>query len=97
MKYIVIRMRHKDVELEFPIIFPDGLVHSIVAGSVIAGLKAFHLKDAEYNTVAAGDFSSTAIGCECSGVSTSLGGVKSRGAVDDNLIQLNDYLHGIVT
>jgi hypothetical protein len=95
MKYVVIEARIGDDVREFPIIFPNILVHSIVAGSVIAGLQAFHNKNGKYTVVSAGEISSMDLDAgSCHGSSETLK-LKSRGEEDDKLITLHDYMHGI--
>jgi hypothetical protein len=95
MKYVVIQEQIGDDVREFPIIFPNILVHSVVAASVIAGLQAFHNKDGKYMPVAAGEISSMDLCAgSCHGSSETLK-LKSRGEEDDKLITLHDYLHGV--
>lgn len=97
MKYVVIEVKHGDDVREFPIIFPNILVHSVVAGSVIAGMQRYHDKEATYKAVSAGEISSMTLGERgaCHGESETLK-LKSRGDTDAALIKMHDYCHGII-
>jgi hypothetical protein len=84
---------------EYPILFPDELVHADVAEALqfCAGLKSAAPGVSKATVVAAGFFSSMDLnGISCFGKSESLGGIKSRAAQDDRLIKMLDYEHGVV-
>lgn len=76
-------------------VFPDALTHKDVADALRR--KCPELRSA--STVAAGFLSCTVVGQKgaCYGKSESLGGLKSRGEVDDALMCMFDYNHGVVT
>lgn len=96
MKYIVLRKTTKvgnsEMTREFPIIFPDALIHADVA-------KWLALCDGMQGAkpVAAGFLSSMEVGAEnaCHGKSDTLK-LASRGKQDDTLMLCYDYLHGMV-
>lgn len=98
MKYIVLRtvpkMGDSKLVREFPIVFPDALVHADVAAALALHLP--QLKGAM--PCAAGFLSSMEVGEHgaCHGKSESLGNLKSRGKEDDVLMMCWDYLHGVV-
>jgi len=86
MKYIVLRVQDQ----ELPVIFPEQMIHSLVA-EALSKMPSM----AGAVPVSAGQLSSLDIGSGCHGNSTTLG-LSSRGVQDDQLIQMMDYLHGIV-
>jgi hypothetical protein len=90
MKYIVLRSGKFGLEREFPIIFPNSLTHSDVFQALIK--ECPELDGA--NPVAAGELSSININAGCHGFSSTLG-EGSREEMDDNLIRMIDYTHGI--
>lgn len=95
MKYVVIEVTISDDVREMPIIFPNALVHSVVADAVIVGMQE-QWKNAKYKAVSAGEISSMDVGDgSCSGGSETLK-LKSRGKLDDHLIRMHDYMHGII-
>lgn len=89
MKYIVIqKMIADDKFYEFPIIFPNALIHKDVAEAIT---RMKFLKNSFI--AAAGEFTlHGAVGC--SGRSETIG-VGSRKETDERLIILNDYGAGI--
>lgn len=91
MKYIVLSHRIGDVIQEIPIIFPENLVHSIVADAMNAALSHHGFKKVVCDR--AGDCIVTE--CVTGGRSSTLGleGDKE----DHTLIELNDVLHGIIS
>lgn len=92
MKYIVLQKEEAGLIREYPIIFPESLTHSIVAEMLC---KSIELRGAK--AVAAGSINSISLSTmgNCWGHSVSLK-LKSRKEKDGHLIQMNDYLHGIV-
>lgn len=87
MKYVMMQWAEKDIVFEYPILFPNTLVHADVAEamkSVIPGAVV----------ISAGDLSSTTFHGHCSGESTSLG-LKSR-PQDTEILKYHDYLHGVI-
>lgn len=106
MKYIVMRVDVEDgISREFPVIFPDSMSHVDMAASTMVALQKDHkvFSDKGRNViitpVAAGELSLFGFGQGrggCSGHSVTLGGLKSRGDVDAELISMNDYNKGIV-
>lgn len=93
MKYIVLKQIGKHFSREVPIIFPNELVHSVVAEAIMDALEKEGHKTG-FDVVSAGEFSSMDIQADCNGKSTTLN-VKSRGDVDSRMITMYDYLHGI--
>jgi hypothetical protein len=91
MKYVVIRVDHGDVGREIPVIFPESLVHSLVADAIMQmeGVVEFKPRVVSAGEVFIDD------GIDCLGGSETLG-VKSRGRKDDILIRSINYMHGIV-
>lgn len=89
MKYIVLEVTHGGSTRELPVIFPELLVHANVA-KALATMRG--LENAK--PISAGFLSSMDVSPACHGASESLE-LKSRGKVDDNLIMMHDYLHGI--
>lgn len=89
--YLVLSLKHGDIEYQMPIIYPDKLVHRAVSDAMCKVLVD-HLPGATAAPVSAG---SIEISVEsCSGQSTSLG-LPSRGEEDEHLIDCFPYLHGI--
>lgn len=83
---------------EVPLIFPDALVHADMAQMLTRVLRAERPdgRMRQVKPVAAGFLTSTTLAMSgCNGVSESLGGLKSRGKQDDELLSVYDYLHGI--
>lgn len=91
MKYIVFRISQNGFERDVPIIFPNQLVHAIVAVSMMDCLKQ-HFEKFVIRPVSAGTVNVPI--AECSGESETLN-LNSRHN-DDNLIAMYDYFHGIV-
>lgn len=73
-------------------IFPDLMVHSIVADCFITACK-LHWKTMKISVLSAGDYDARE--CVCSGESESLG-VKSREDEDSRLVRTYDHLHGLI-
>ena len=96
MKYVVMSapLGKSGMRRELPVVFPDALTHRDVADALKRGCP--ELRGAV--PVAAGFLSSMSVGEEgaCHGKSESLGGLASRGTVDDALMRMLDYGHGIV-
>ncbi|WP_339844362.1 hypothetical protein [uncultured Halopseudomonas sp.] len=93
MKYIMLQIMtgtQGDLVREFPVIFPDALVHADVAEAIT---KLPELATAK--PVAAGFLSSLGLEAECYGESETLQ-IKSRGDLDSSRICMLDYSHGIV-
>lgn len=92
-KYTVIRVGNN----ELPIIFPDCLIHSLIADS----FKRYFNKEADeisgpmrqYRVVSAGSVELDPTFCY--GKSETLK-LESRGVMDTELIEMFPYLHGIV-
>lgn len=93
MKYIVLQIRHGETVREWPIVFPDMMVHSRVADSVKILLSRHHGQDSR--VIAAGSVSFFGGEVRCFGESETLN-IESRGSEDAKLIKMFDYLHGIV-
>lgn len=93
MKYIIVQIRNGDIVCEWPIIFPDMLVHRQIAETIKWHLVRYHDQDARI--VAAGSASFFGGKVRCFGESETLN-VESRGNEDVKLIKMFDYLHGIV-
>lgn len=94
MKYIVLQTTPKNNEIkrEFPIIFPDVLVHSEVAEQMQHSLMRQHITA---KPVAAGFLNLVGLNLNCGGRSETLN-LDSRGDVDSALISMHDYYHGLV-
>lgn len=91
MKYLVLRAKTGGLTHEIPFIFPNNLVHRLVAGAVKSTLRAHRYTAIE--CVSAGDYAPSLDGA-CSGKSTTLS-VESRGVEDERLIAMCDYGAGI--
>jgi hypothetical protein len=94
MKYVVLRVRKpgEDSAMEFPIAFPEHLVHSFAAAQLTAMLRMQYPKHTEVTCTAAGMFSSMVFaGMEPNGKSDSLGGIANRGDQDMRLFMMNNY------
>jgi hypothetical protein len=100
VKYIIMQTLVRspnDQQREFPIIFPEALTHAVVA----AALERHCPELRGGKPVAAGFLSSLTCasplkdGGACWGDSESLK-LKSRGTIDDALINMLDYNHGIL-
>lgn len=93
MKYIVLRYQLGSLGLvEYPIIFPNCLVHAQVAEAIRQqGMAPGRFVGA----VSAGEINSMSLTPQCYGKSETLK-VSSRGDIDDALIATMDYLHGYV-
>lgn len=88
MKYIVLECEiSSDHKVEVPIIFPAALIHADVAKAMAHSIRFNHGWIAK--AISAGELPSTGI-LGCHGKSETLN-LKSRGAVDDRLLSLNDY------
>lgn len=93
MKYIVIEVKNGDTEREWPIIFPDMMVHRQIADVIQNHLTIDHKQDSKI--IAAGSVSFFGGEVRCSGESETLN-IESRGTEDEKLIKMFDYLHGII-
>ncbi len=93
MKYIVLEIKNGDTKREWPVIFPDMMVHRQVADIVQNHLAV----DCKLNSriIAAGSVSFFGGQVRCDGESETLN-IESRGSEDEKLIKMFDYLHGIV-
>lgn len=89
-KYIVLEIKTGDVKREWPIIFPDMMVHKQVAQWMLQ--REHELKP---KVISAGLVSFFGGEVLCHGMSETLN-IESRGAEDAKLIKMFDYLHGIV-
>lgn len=95
MKYIVLEQKFGGMTREYPIIFPEALVHADVAEALIKTMQTT-LPKAKVKAVSAGTVNSLdMLDINCHGESTTLG-LKSRESQDNNLIKMMDYSHGIV-
>lgn len=91
MKYIVARLSVGiTLQYDWPIIFPDNLIHQEMARAVRPMLLQIATK---VEWVAAGEYGP--MNGSCSGESKTLG-LKSRGSVDEALIIGFDYNSGII-
>lgn len=96
MKYIVLEVSLANIpQLEIPIVFPDILVHAIVAEHQLAACLK-HYPGATAKAIAAGDVKFEWDGPRCFGKSESLQ-LTSREDVDSNLIRRCDYSHCVIT
>lgn len=96
MKYVVIELDSGNgLCREVPIIFGTDLVHADVSEAVIRGLMLSDEGIKKARPVSAGFISSTLIQSGCAGKGESLK-LESRGKIDDDLIKLHDYTHGLV-
>lgn len=93
LKYIVMKINNGDTVREWPIIFPDMMVHKQVAQHIGHCLSRHH--NMKSTVIAAGSFSCFGGEVSCYGESETLG-LESRGEEDAKLIKMFDYLHGIV-
>lgn len=91
MKYVVFRV-DGEFPIEIPVVFPHLLVHASVAERIQPMLQEVFGK--EVATVSAGEVSLFDVDCSCCGESTTLR-LKSRGAIDDHLLSMNDYGSGV--
>lgn len=96
MKYVIIELDSgQGLIREIPIIFGADLVHHDVSEAVIRGLMLADESIIKARPVSAGFISSTLIHPGCGGQGESLK-LQSRGKVDDDLIKLHDYTHGLI-
>ena len=93
MKYIIVQIKNGETKREWPIIFPDMMVHRQVAETTKWHLMRHH--EQECRIIAAGSISFFGGEVRCSGESETLN-LESRGKEDEKLIKMFDYLHGIV-
>lgn len=91
MKYIVLQVSmFSDMTVEIPIVFPENLVHSVVAEGFIGVLQK-HYPEKVIRPIAAGFVTSTVFGGQhCYGESETLK-MSSRGGEDDRLLMMADY------
>lgn len=94
MKYVMYKITRKGLVQFNPIIFPNMLVHAMMNDLVMA--KAHELWPNALNVVAdsAGEMSSVTL--QCSGMSESMNGLKSKPKRDTLIIISMDYGHGIL-
>jgi len=91
VKYLVMQVTGPgDLVREFPVIFPDAIVHKDMA-EAMRRLPDMRLS----KPVAAGFVSSCHVGPGFHGESESLG-LESRERADDELVSMLDYTHGLV-
>lgn len=93
MKYIVFKCSIGDDVREFPVIFPQHLVHKHVSDSMIELIKKSGWK--EVNPISAGECNFFEDEINCGGESTTLN-LQSRRDIDDHLIRMFNYKHGII-
>jgi len=84
MKYIIFRKQMKSMQHETPVVFPNALVHLMVAEAMVA--KGAPLEG--YMPVRAGEYAP--LTGECSGESTTLR-MRSDPQLDAQLITMGDY------
>jgi hypothetical protein len=95
MKYVVLSVEHAGgITRELPFAFPTQVVHKHFADTLIALLKVYYL-DAVIIPVSAGELTSYGNEFNCTGLSESMNGLKSREEVDDALFHMIDYGGGI--
>lgn len=82
MKYVIFRKEMDTVNVEYPVIFPNYLVHADVAAAMTATGAPLD----GFKPVAAGEYN----GFACSGESSTLG-LKSREEEDAHIIHSADY------
>lgn len=92
MKYIVLEIKNGETKREWPIIFPDMMVHSDIANVI---QKHLNQQNQESRIIAAGSVSFFGGKVRCDSGSETLN-IESRGSEDEKLIKMFDYLHGIV-
>jgi len=93
MKYIIVEIKNGETKREWPIIFPDMMMHKRVAETMQWHFARFHGQS--FRVIAAGSVSFFGGEVRCSGESETLN-LESRGTEDEKLIKMFDYLHGIV-
>lgn len=94
MKYIILKAEVNGIEKEFPVIFPNDLIHSVVSDAFKYALnKSVVIDISTLETVAAGFVSSVDLNVHPIGKSESLGGLSPRSR-DRDLIMTMDYCHG---
>lgn len=94
MKYIVIRIEDRTLVREYPVIFPQALVHEDVYRAMRLAVSN---RGNKVSAVSAGFVNSMEIGSgslRCYGYSETLK-LKSREKEDESLIASLDYSHGI--
>lgn len=96
MKYVIMKVEHKGMYYEYPVIFANQFVHADMADAAKDQLQTIY-KDARIRCVSAGEVSSMDVGAqlEPTGHSASLD-VCSRGTHDAAIILPHDYSMGIV-
>lgn len=90
MKYVMIKIKGKELDRLVPVIFPDFLCHSDMAGAVRDIFAKTYKQETE--VYSAGDIEMFA--SLCSGHSVTLN-VDAKGA-DSEVINAYDYFHGII-
>ena len=93
MKYVIVEAVKEDSELkcEVPIVFPNFMVHEDMAKALSKVLLDQHGFDSK--PIAAGEYN--IMSGSCSGRSDTLN-LESRGNVDEQVINLNDYGFGFL-
>lgn len=95
MKYVVMEFKFNGLTVQYPIIFPNNLVHSGMAEAVTEVLtKQLQEMATGIKPVSAGEVTFHGE-VNCSGGSVSLE-LKSRKVEDETLIHLVDYTAGII-
>lgn len=93
MKYIIMRMSVDDLEHDHPFIFPDMISHDQFAEQI----QHLYLMEHGFSSecVSAGFCNFFGQKPNCSGESETLG-ISSRGIIDDNIIEMFNYQHGLI-
>jgi len=91
MKYVMFETTDKSFVQRIPVIFPNNLVHALVADYTGVALREHGLPT---KVVSAGEITWHADGVRCSGGSSTLG-VRSLPS-DARIIEGMDYFHGII-
>lgn len=89
MKYIVMQVKSGTMTLEIPFLFPDCIVHAMMA-QVAKPLCEATWKNSAASPISAGSISSADCWADCYGDSETLK-LKSRGEIDSELINGADY------
>lgn len=94
LKYIMLEFAIGNTKVNYPVIFPEAMVHAEVARSMQHMVQRVMKPKGNVSVVSAGSVTIDAWGCH--GHSESLGNIKSRRDMDTKIITLFDYHHGIV-
>lgn len=92
MKYIMLEGTIAGVKKRTPIIFPDYMVHKLVAERMIMLLEREHNQD-NVNAVSAGEIDVHVYACNGSSETLKL----ATQSIDPEIINTYNYFHGIVT